>query len=98
MKSKIFFKCFNIFSLNNLNITTYLNIEFLNNFLFYLKKKDGDYNKVIPEMQKEINKHYCVNSNQNYSSSDSLLCQKCNRNQEMKMSEMKNFEAKMDVI
>ncbi|RMZ97875.1 transmembrane protein -like [Brachionus plicatilis] len=59
-------------------------------------KKDGDYNKPIPEMQKEVNKHYCANSNQNYASSGSLLCEQCNRNQEMKLNEMKNFEEKMD--
>ncbi|CAF0791742.1 unnamed protein product [Brachionus calyciflorus] len=61
-------------------------------------KKDGDYNKIIPEMEKdESAKQFCVNSNQNYgSSSTSLLCDRCNQNQELKLNEMKKFEAKMD--
>jgi hypothetical protein len=45
-------------------------------------------------------KKYCVNTNShknNYSAS-SLLCDKCNQNQEIKLTKLKDFEEKMDVI
>lgn len=48
-------------------------------------------------MQNEINKHFCANTNQSYASSGSLLCDQCNKNQEMKLNEMKKFDEKMDV-
>lgn len=67
--------------------------------------KDGDYNKVIPEMTKEVNsKTYCVNNlnrrhqqHQYQQNNSSILCDRCNQNQELKLVEMKKFEANLNV-
>ena len=43
-------------------------------------------------------KKFCQSSSSNSSSSNaSLLCDKCNQNQEMKLAEMKNFESSVNV-
>lgn len=50
-------------------------------------------------MGQEITKKYCVNTNQvSNHQSPSILCDKCNHNQEAKLNELKKFEATMDVI
>jgi hypothetical protein len=68
--------------------------------LFVCFKKDGDYNKNIPEMQKEVpNKKYCTTNMAQTASSTStnLLCNRCNQNQELKLQELKKFEEKLDL-
>lgn len=60
--------------------------------------KDGDYNKQIPEMQKESKKTFCLNSTpatpKQSAESTNLLCSRCNSSQEQKLKELNNFEAK----
>lgn len=48
-------------------------------------------------MQNEIKKTYCMKTKNDNISSGSLLCNTCNKNQELKLNEMKKFEEKMDV-
>lgn len=50
------------------------------------------------------NKKYCQTSNangnsvQNGHSQNSILCDRCNQNQELKLAEMKKFEANFNVV
>ena len=51
--------------------------------------KDGDYNKPIPEMQKENKKIFCVNAPaapRKSTESVNLLCNRCNLSQEKKVN------------
>lgn len=58
--------------------------------------KDGDYNKPIPEMQKENKKTFCLNAPatpKKQSEATNLLCHRCNASQEQKLKDLSNFEA-----
>lgn len=58
-------------------------------------KKDGDYNKQIPEMQAENKQTYCINNTPKKSvESTNLLCARCNASQEQKLKDLNKFEAK----
>ena len=60
-------------------------------------KKDGDYNKQIPEMQKVNKQKFCVNNSSispKKSESTNLLCNRCNSSQEQKLKDLSKFEAK----
>jgi Zn finger protein HypA/HybF involved in hydrogenase expression len=60
------------------------------NFIYFFKQ-DGDYNKKISEMQETNNKiKYCTNScSTSYKiKNTSVLCEKCNANQEQKLKEL----------
>jgi hypothetical protein len=63
-------------------------------------KKDGDYNRMIPEMQKENKKSFCINSINKQTSestkSTNLLCDRCNNMQEQKLNELNKFEARVE--
>lgn len=51
--------------------------------------KDGDYNKPIPEMQKESKKTFCLNAPatpKKQVEATNLLCHRCNSSQEQKVS------------
>ncbi|XP_046468653.1 uncharacterized protein [Neodiprion pinetum] len=57
--------------------------------------ENGDYNYDIPEQHKGLTKNsvrYCELSTQKESSKKSSLCSRCNRNEEIKMLHLANFE------
>jgi len=60
--------------------------------------KDGDYNKKMPEMQKENKKTFCMNNQpatpKKNVESTNLLCQRCNSSQEQKLKQLSDFDAK----
>lgn len=60
--------------------------------------KEGDYNKKIPEMQKENQQTYCINNApgtpKKHTESTNLLCNRCNISQEQKLKDLNNFEPK----
>lgn len=61
--------------------------------------KDGDYNKPIPEMQKENKKTFCLNAPatpKKQVEATNLLCGRCNASQEQKLKDLSNFEATND--
>jgi hypothetical protein len=63
-------------------------------YFFCKKQKDGDYNKPIPEMEiPETNKKYCINENKQNYNSNQILCNKCNKNQELKLKKLSLFES-----
>ena len=43
-------------------------------------------------------KHYCTTSTNGPVSNTNLLCNKCNRNQELKLADLNKFEPKNEVI
>lgn len=60
--------------------------------------KDGDYNRNIPEMQKENQQTFCMNNPpgtpKKHIESTNLLCKRCNASQEQKLKDLNNFEPK----
>ena len=64
--------------------------------------KDGDYNKIIPEMfnnnnSTAINNSYTIRNKNSFKkniSNKNGLCEKCNINQEIKLNKLTNYESK----
>jgi hypothetical protein len=57
--------------------------------------KDGDYNKVIPEMYTEKPVEFCKKATKDGNiGSSNILCDMCNQRQEQKMAKLKEFEDK----